>query len=76
MTPVSAPFHPGAVRFFKEIGEWNDEKEAWNNEAIARGARLQEAWEIAIQYATENRLSTGEFATHWESVRVEANRPR
>ena len=76
MTPVSAPFHPGAVRFFREIGEWNDEKEAWNNEAIARGARLQEAWEVAVQYATENRLSTSDFAAHWENARIEANRPR
>ena len=73
-TPVSAPFHPGAVRYFREIGIWTDEKEEWNNRAIARGHRLQAAWAEAIEYATENRISTAEFAQLWESARIEANR--
>jgi len=76
MTPASAPFHPGAVRYFKEIGVWNDEKEQWNNGALAKAARLQEAWAKCVQEATDNKFTAAKFAELWESARIEASRPK
>ena len=40
-----APYHDGAVKYFKEIGKWTDEAQAHNDNLIARQAALQAAWE-------------------------------
>ena len=40
-----APYHDGAIRFYKEIGAWNDAAQAHNDNLVARQAALQAAWE-------------------------------
>ena len=35
-TPQDAPFHPGAIRYLKEIGVWTDKDQAWNDARLAR----------------------------------------
>lgn len=42
--PAGAPFHEGAIRYFREKGLWTPEKEEWNNKFIERMGKLQEAW--------------------------------
>ena len=40
-----APYHDGAIRFYKEIGKWSDADQAHNDNLIARQAALSAAWE-------------------------------
>ena len=46
-----APYHEGAIRYFKEIGVWTDEAQAHNDQLIARQEALAAAWE---ELKTEN----------------------
>ncbi|MCJ8140059.1 TAXI family TRAP transporter solute-binding subunit [Falsirhodobacter halotolerans] len=39
------PYHPGAVRYWKEAGLWSDEAEAHNQALIARHDILSAAWD-------------------------------
>ncbi len=38
------PFHPGAVRYFREAGVWTDEIDAHNEQLIARQKVIADAW--------------------------------
>ncbi|MEM8840282.1 MAG: TAXI family TRAP transporter solute-binding subunit [Pseudomonadota bacterium] len=38
------PYHDGAIRYWKEIGLWNDAAQAHNDSLIARQTALQAAW--------------------------------
>src|SRR5690606_13469607 len=38
------PYHEGAVRYWREIGAWNDEFDAHNQELIRRQEVLATAW--------------------------------
>lgn len=40
-----APYHDGAIRYYKEIGKWTDADQAHNDNLIARQAALMKAWE-------------------------------
>ncbi|MDH3665543.1 MAG: TAXI family TRAP transporter solute-binding subunit [Paracoccaceae bacterium] len=40
-----APYHDGAVRYYKETGAWDDAAQAHNDQLIARQAALKAAWE-------------------------------
>jgi len=70
--PVSAPYHEGAIRYFKEIGVWTDKHEAWNQQALKRAAALQQAWKQAVKEGKEKGLSGTAFADFWMKKREEA----
>ncbi|MEO0819480.1 MAG: TAXI family TRAP transporter solute-binding subunit [Pseudomonadota bacterium] len=40
-----APYHDGAIRYYKEVGKWSDAAQAHNDKLIARQAALAAAWE-------------------------------
>ena len=40
-----APYHEGAVRYYKEIGVWSDAAQAHNDNLVARQDALGAAWE-------------------------------
>lgn len=40
-----APYHDGAIRYYKEIGAWSDAAQAHNDMLIARQAALMKAWD-------------------------------
>ena len=39
-----SPFHPGAVRYFKEIGKWGPKEDQWQAEALAREQATIKEW--------------------------------
>jgi uncharacterized protein len=42
------PLHAGAVRYFKEIGKWNDALQQHNEKLLARQKVLKAAWDEAM----------------------------
>lgn len=66
-----APYHEGSVRYFKEIGWWNDEFEAKQNQLLARQAKLKELWDKALNEAEETGIKAGEFTDFWLKKREE-----
>ena len=40
-----APYHEGAIRYYKEIGKWTDAAQAHNDKLLARQAALKAAWD-------------------------------
>lgn len=62
------PYNDAAIRFYKEAGAWDDEKQAHNDALVKRGQVLQEAWK---KMADVN--ATGEdFTKQWMATRAEA----
>jgi TRAP transporter TAXI family solute receptor len=60
------PFHAGAIRYFKEIGVWNDAAQAHNDKLVARQAALKKAWEALKAEAPTD------WASAWDAKRREA----
>jgi len=62
------PYDDAAIRYYKEVGTWDDTKQQRNDQLVARGKVLQEAWK-----KMEGASATGEdFAKQWMKVRAEA----
>lgn len=67
--PSDAPFHPGAVRYLKEIGVWTDKDEAWNVRRMARLKSVQAAWTTARALAAEKKVADADWPTFWDAYR-------
>lgn len=65
------PYHAGAVRYFREIGVWNPEREAHNQRLLERQRVLAEAWQ---QVVDEDISSDAAFTDAWLEARAEALR--
>ncbi len=61
-----APYHDGAIRYYTEIGAWNDAAQAHNDNLIARQAALMAAWEELKAEAPDN------WAEAWDQKRRDA----
>ncbi|MGG7568614.1 TAXI family TRAP transporter solute-binding subunit [Rhodovulum sp. DZ06] len=61
-----APYHEGAIRYYKEIGVWSDEAQAHNDNLIARQAALMAAWEELKAEGPDD------WAAAWKAKRYEA----
>ena len=48
------PYHPGAIRYFKEIGVWTEEAEALNQENLFRQEVLKTAWDAFLPTAPDD----------------------
>lgn len=70
-TPADAPFHPGAVRYLKEIGVWTDKDEAWNAARLERLRAVQAAWDAAQAQAMDEGLSDRDWPAFWSEFRKE-----
>ena len=68
-TPSDAPFHPGAIRYLKEIGVWTDKDEAWNNARLARLKAVQSAWATARTLAGEKKIADADWPAFWDTYR-------
>lgn len=60
------PYSAGAIKYFEEVGQWNAEKQAHNDELLARQQVLNAAWQ-----KMESEPKAG-FADKWLEVRAAA----
>lgn len=67
--PSDAPFHPGAVRYLKEIGVWTERDEAWNTARLARLEAVRAAWSTARTLAAEKKVADADWPAFWDSYR-------
>lgn len=42
--PADAPWHEGAIRYLKEVGVWDKEAQAWQDQRMNRLDNVSEAW--------------------------------
>ena len=63
------PFHPGAIRYYKEIGAWTPEAEANNQKNLHRQSVLKIAWDAFFPTAPEDYV---EFEQAWLVAREAA----
>lgn len=54
------PVHEGTVRYLKEIGEWTEEDDVWNQEATERMNAWISAREAAMAEARDKRIAPGQ----------------
>lgn len=63
------PFHEGAIRYFRELGVWDEAAEARQQQNLQRQAVLQRAWDDWFPGAPRNADA---FAKEWLGVRAAA----
>ena len=56
---IMAPYHNGAIKFFKEIGVWSPAHEEANNKKIDQLKRVNEAWEVYCIDAQQRMKENG-----------------
>lgn len=65
--PADAPYHPGAIKYLKEKGIWDDQAEKWNDARLKRLKALQAAWETTMSEGKD--LPDEKFAELWQKNR-------
>ncbi|PCH64127.1 MAG: C4-dicarboxylate ABC transporter [SAR86 cluster bacterium] len=63
------PYHEGAIRYYKEVGEWTAAAEAKQQENLRRQRLLKQTWDDFIPTAPEGYE---EFEQAWLAVRITA----
>lgn len=69
-TPSGAPFHPGAIRYLRERGIWDDQDDAWNDKRIAAIETTKALWAEAAKEADASGVSNDDWPTFWEDYRA------
>ncbi len=63
------PVHDGAIRYFKEIGKWNDKLQKHNDGLVKRQQVLAQAWAATVKSAPADDAG---FARAWMKARADA----
>ncbi|MBS4023177.1 MAG: TAXI family TRAP transporter solute-binding subunit [Dethiobacter sp.] len=66
------PFHPGTIRYLKEINVWTDELEVLQQERLQRQEDLKKLWVQVTEEADKKVLKAGEFPPFWLEKRAAA----
>lgn len=61
------PYHPAAIKYYKEKGVWNAEHDSYNDGLLNRQKILADAWA-----KMDKSLADDAFVTVWQKVRAEA----
>ncbi|MDQ0269673.1 TAXI family TRAP transporter solute-binding subunit [Cytobacillus purgationiresistens] len=69
--PKGIPFHDGTIKFLKEKGLWDEEKQAKNDALIERYSEMRNAWNQVVEEAAEQELSDKEFKEYWLERKAE-----
>lgn len=65
LPPANCPFHEGAIKYYKEIGIWKPEHDAWNRKLIAHMQEVKKEWESVVAEATEKGIKEKDFGQLW-----------
>jgi uncharacterized protein len=68
---VMGPFHPGAVRFFKEVGLWKEAHERANQKKLAHLEKLNRRWATFTEEAQDRIAKTGkkvDLVAEWREI--------
>jgi TRAP transporter TAXI family solute receptor len=68
------PYHPGAIKYLKEIGVWTAKDDVWNAEAGQLAERYQKAWQVALKKAQEQGITASVTNPKWLSLWGEVKR--
>jgi len=63
----AVPYHPGAIRYFKEIKTWTDKAQAHNDKLLARQGVLKAAWD---EISAKNIADEKAFEASWAELRA------
>ncbi|MGI9525348.1 MAG: TAXI family TRAP transporter solute-binding subunit [Hyphomicrobiaceae bacterium] len=64
------PYHPAAIKYYKERGVWGAQQDAHNNKLLKRQDTLASAWQ---SYVDKNEdADNASFAKGWQGARAEA----
>jgi hypothetical protein len=65
------PFHPGAVKFFKEIGRWNAALEEAQNKKLAHLDKVNKRWETFVEETQDKIAKSGkkvDLNNEWRDI--------
>lgn len=68
--PMDAAFHEGAIRYLKEIGQWSDENQAWQDGMLKRHAAMQAAWKDFIGTSAAKSADEEGLRELWDKERA------
>jgi TRAP transporter TAXI family solute receptor len=63
--PVQAPYHEGAVLYFKEKGLWTEEHEQWNNQYLEDIGAVEQAWVQFVDESAQEGVKEKELHNRW-----------
>ncbi len=66
------PYHPGAIRYLKEVKLWNNEMEKKQQQLIQEQKLLKKVWDVALAEATSKGMKEQDFSDFWTKKRDEA----
>lgn len=67
---IMAPYHPGAIKFFKEIGVWKEAYETANKKRVEHMDKVKKRWSVFVKDAQE-RTKTGkkvDLPNEWREI--------
>jgi len=59
------PMHKGAIRYYKEIGQWTPEREKMNQKRIQHQKELRAYWDEVVQEAVGKGIKSKKFPPYW-----------
>ncbi len=72
---MAMPYHPGTIKFFKEIGVWTAADDTSNYQCLAKEKLFQSAWETALTTAKAKNIKVDttnkDWMALWDSQRIQ-----